>query len=86
MNKKIILAISFITILLLVPILSIEGMIPWIIFLIFSRRIIKLIKSEDLIKDILPRCIGYTVICICLGVGFNLLVQYGTQLIISKLI
>ncbi|SFB29848.1 hypothetical protein [Clostridium frigidicarnis] len=86
MNKKIILAISFITILLLVPIFSIEGMIPWIIFLIFSRRIIKVIKSEELMKDILPKCIGYTVICICLGLGFNLLIQEGTQLIISKLL
>lgn len=86
MDKKIIIGMFCIIICLLVPIFSIEGIIPWIMFIAFTKRIVKTIKSDNLTKNILIKCLAYTSLCLLFGVGFNFLIKYGTKFFLQYIL
>lgn len=75
--------ILFIVLLLMVPVFSIESLIPWSIFIIFSSLSFKLKdKNIKLSKKVLTG-FTYCFMAGALGIGFNYLVTKGTQLVIS---
>lgn len=73
----------FIVLLFMIPIFSIESLIPWTIFLFFSSLSFKL-KEKDmhLSRKILTGFL-YCFIAGGLGISFNYLVTKGTQFVIS---
>lgn len=77
------LLILFILLLLMVPVLSIESIIPWIIFLFFSSLCIKLRRKEISLNRKLITAFGYCILAGSLGVLFNFAVTQGTKLVIS---
>lgn len=77
-----VITIPFILILILIPILSIEGITPWLISIFFIYRIIKNSKKLDIStkQSILKISIINTILGVSMGLIFNLTCIYGTKL------
>lgn len=75
--------IVFIIIGLMMPIFSIESIIPWILFVLLISKCIKVSSSSENTKPKIIKCSIYTLVCILLTVGFNVLITIGMPFIIS---
>lgn len=86
MNKTPKWVIVFIAIGLMMPIFSIESIIPWILFILLSLKCINISKSSENIKTKLIKCSIYTLASVLLTVGFNTLLTIGMPFIISMIV
>ncbi|MEW8957295.1 hypothetical protein [Clostridium sp.] len=84
MNDRILANILFAILLILVPILSIESIIPWIIFIVFLRKSIKIINSDAPLNKAIIKCSIFTIVAFILGISFNYIVNEGTVLFINN--
>ena len=75
--------VLFILLLLMIPVLSIESIIPWFIFFFFSSRCFKLKEKEFTLNKKLITGFTYCTLAGGLGILFNILVTQGTKLVIS---
>lgn len=77
-----VITIPFILILILIPILSIEGITPWIISVFFIYKIIRNYTKLNIPtkKSILKVSLINTLLGISMGLIFNLICIYGTKL------
>ncbi|WP_027624736.1 hypothetical protein [Clostridium lundense] len=77
----------FIVIALLIPILSIESIVPWTIFIFFSSKFIKISKNTYLSTKLkIAKCSGYCTLAIALGIFFNFLVLKGTTYFMNNIL
>jgi hypothetical protein len=77
----------FIIINLLVPILSIESIFPWIIFIVFSSKCIKISRNDYICTKLkLTKCSTYCTLAVLLGVFFNFLVLKGTTFFMNNIL
>ena len=76
----------FITICFLIPILMIESIVPWAIFLYFSYKCIKASQNSSLhFKSKLIKCLTYSLIAWVLGYTFNFMVVKGTSFLFNNI-
>lgn len=79
--------IIFIIIILLIPILSIESIIPWTIFVVFSSKCIKISVDTYLSTKLkIAKCSIYCTLAIALGAFFNFLVLRGTTFFMNNVL
>ncbi len=77
----------FIFICILIPIFSIESIVPWFIFIFFSSKCIKSSTNNSFPTKVkLTKCIIYTSIAILLGALFNILVLKGTSFFLNNIL
>ncbi|MDU4952650.1 MULTISPECIES: hypothetical protein [Clostridium] len=86
MNKAPKWVIVFIVIGLMMPIFSIESIIPWILFILLSLKCINISKSSENTKTKVIKCSIYTLASVLLTVGFNVLLTLGMPFIISMIV
>lgn len=86
MNKMPKWVLIFILTALMMPILSIESIIPWILFILLSLKCINISKSSENTKTKVIKCSIYTLASVLLTVGFNVLLTLGMPFIISMIV
>ena len=84
MNNKVLANIIFTLLLILVPIFSIERIVPWIIFIVFLRKSLKTINSDIPLNKAIIKCSMFTILAFILGLSFNYMVKEGTDLFVSN--
>ncbi|WP_027631686.1 hypothetical protein [Clostridium hydrogeniformans] len=84
MNNKVLANIIFTLLLILVPIFSIESIVPWIIFIVFLRKSLKTINSDIPLNKAIIKCSMFTILAFILGLSFNYMVKEGTDLFVSN--
>lgn len=79
-------AVPIIFVMLLIPILSIEGVIPWGIYIYFTYKIIKVSNTHNLDKKfIFRKIILYFSLSLILCIIYNLISILITHLVVSNL-
>ncbi|KMT20932.1 hypothetical protein CLCY_1c01660 [Clostridium cylindrosporum DSM 605] len=82
-----IFALPFIATMFLVPILSIEGITPWFLFIFFSYKIVKTSNKAHLTnKELFKKTLIYFSICLFTGILYNICINEATTLVIKKLL
>lgn len=70
----------------LIPILSIEGVTPWVIFVFFTYKIIKVSNNKALNKKfILKKVFIYFFLSLVFAVLYNLIAVLVTHLVVNNL-
>ncbi len=76
----------FIGICFLIPILLIESVIPWGLFLYFSYKCIKISQNNELnFKIQIIKCSIYSSIAWIIGLFFNFMITKGTSLLLNNI-
>lgn len=78
--------IPLLAIMIIMPIISIEGVTPWVLFLYFSYKIIKFSLNTNDNKAILKTSINYLLINIILIFIYNLIIYFATSFIIKNIL
>lgn len=69
---------------LLIPILSVEGLIGWSIGMFGACKTIRTYRRNEENKD--KKAVRLLIICLMVAVAYNLLVNYATVILIKKLV
>lgn len=79
--------LPFIIVMLLIPILSIEGVTPWFLFIFFTYKIIKTSNIEDITnKYLFKKVLVYFVLSLAFGVLYNILSIKITSIFVDTLL
>ena len=78
MNKKVILNIC-ILLMFLMPIISIEDIVIWIVALYFIHRSIKKFRGNTQLKPVIIN----TVVCSVIIVSYNVIVRYIEEILVK---
>lgn len=79
--------LPLIAIMLFIPILSIEGITPWFIFVFFTYKIIKTSNIKDIENKLLiKKTITFFLLSILLGITYNILAIKITAFFINNIL